>query len=215
MLLYRRAKARRKRRKLYAVDQEVTTIMNLEFSFTVLTNVWLVAELLIALFTTTRQGQGKIQDRGTQIILWVVIIGSFKIEEWMHKFFPMNMPGSYSWLLPAALTILILGLGVRLIAVVTLGRAFSANVAMRAGQALQRSGPYRLVRHPSYLGLELILLAAALHTRTWACFAIALVPPTLAVLYRIHVEELALRRAFGADYEDYSRHTKRLIPGLY
>ena len=40
-------------------------------------------------------------------------------------------------------------------------------------------------------------------------------PPTLAVLYRIHVEETALRLAFGADYEDYSRSTKRLIPGVY
>jgi protein-S-isoprenylcysteine O-methyltransferase len=71
------------------------------------------------------------------------------------------------------------------------------------------------VRHPSYLGLELILLALALHASAWACFAVALVPSTLAVLYRIHVEEIALRRAFGADYEDYSRETKRLIPGVY
>ena len=189
--------------------------MNLEFFFIVLTNVWLVGELLIALFTTTRHGEGKIQDRGTQIILWVVIVASFKIEEWMHRFFPIDMPGSHSWLLPAALGILLFGLGVRFIAVFTLGRAFSANVAMRAGQSLQRSGLYRLVRHPSYLGLELILLALALHTRTWPCFAVAFVPSTLAVVYRIHVEETALRLAFGADYEDYSHSTKRLIPGVY
>jgi protein-S-isoprenylcysteine O-methyltransferase Ste14 len=35
------------------------------------------------------------------------------------------------------------------------------------------------------------------------------------VLYRIYVEETALRLAFGADYEDYRRCTKRLIPGVY
>ncbi len=189
--------------------------MNLEFFFSALTNVWLVGEILIALFTTTRQGEGKIQDRGTQIILWVVIVASFKIDDWMHRFFPIDMPGSYGWLLPVAFGILILGLGVRAVATVTLGRAFSANVATRAGQRLQRSGLYRLVRHPSYLGLELILLAFALHARTWACFAVVLVTPTLAVLYRIHVEETALRLAFGANYEDYSRSTKRLIPGVY
>ncbi len=72
-----------------------------------------VGEILLAVFTQTRQGEGKIQDRGTQIILWVVIIASFKIEEWMQSFFAVDMPGSYSWLLPAALGILILGLGVR------------------------------------------------------------------------------------------------------
>jgi protein-S-isoprenylcysteine O-methyltransferase Ste14 len=140
--------------------------MNLEFSFRALTTVWGVGEILLAVFTQTRQGEGKIQDRGTQIVLWVVIIGSFKIEEWMHGFLPVDMPGSYSWLRPAALGILILGLGVRIVAIVTLGGAFSTNVATRAGQSLQRSGLNGLVRHPSYLGLELILLAFALHAHT-------------------------------------------------
>jgi protein-S-isoprenylcysteine O-methyltransferase Ste14 len=191
------------------------TIMNLEFLFNALAAVWVVGEILIALITTTGRRQGKIQDRGTQIILWVVIVASLNIVGWIHKFFPVDMPGSYSWLRPTAFGILILGLGIRAVAVVTLGRAFSANVAMRAGQGLQRSGLYALVRHPSYLGLELIFLAFALHSRTWACFAVVLVPPTLAVLYRIHVEETALRLAFGGDYEDYSRNTKRLIPGIY
>lgn len=189
--------------------------MNLEFFFNTLTTVWVSGEILIALFTTTREGKGSIQDRGTQIILWIVIIASFKLDEWMHRFFPFDMPGSHSWLLPAAVAILIIGLGVRATAIATLGRAFSANVAMRTGQKLQRSGLYALVRHPSYVGLELILMACALHARTWACFAVVLVPPTLALLYRIHVEETALRLAFGDEYEDYSRTTKRLIPGIY
>jgi protein-S-isoprenylcysteine O-methyltransferase Ste14 len=189
--------------------------MNLEFIFNTLTSFWGIGEILLAVYTQTRLGEGKIRDRGTQIILWVVIIASLRIDEWMHKLFPVDMPGSYSWLPPAALGILILGLTVRIVAIANLGSAFSTNVALRAGQKLQRSGLYRLVRHPSYLGLELIFLAFALHTGTWACFAVVLVAPTLAVLYRVHVEETALRRAFGADYEDYSRSTKRLIPGVY
>jgi protein-S-isoprenylcysteine O-methyltransferase Ste14 len=189
--------------------------MSLEFLFNVLTKVWLAGEVLILLFTTTRKSGGKIQDRGTQVIIWVVIIASFWIDGWMHHLFPPNMPGSYTWLVPAAIAILILGLVVRAVALFTLGKAFSANVAVRSGQKLNRSGLYRFVRHPSYLGLELIFLACALHTRAWACFAVVLIPPTLAVLYRIHVEETALRLAFGADYVDYSRETKRLIPGIY
>jgi protein-S-isoprenylcysteine O-methyltransferase Ste14 len=39
--------------------------------------------------------------------------------------------------------------------------------------------------------------------------------PTAALLYRIHVEEIALTGAFGEDYVEYSRVTKRLIPGIY
>jgi protein-S-isoprenylcysteine O-methyltransferase Ste14 len=189
--------------------------MNLESLFNALGAMWALGEILIALITTTGWKQGKVQDRGTQIILWMVIFVSFNLVGWMHKFFPVDMPGSYSWLRPAALGILILGLGIRAAAIITLGRAFSANVATRAGQKLQQSGFYALIRHPSYLGLELIFLAFALHARTWVCFAVVLIPPTLAVLYRIDVEETALRAAFGADYEDYSRSTKRLIPGVY
>ncbi|HTZ72519.1 MAG TPA: isoprenylcysteine carboxylmethyltransferase family protein [Candidatus Aquilonibacter sp.] len=189
--------------------------MNLEFLFNALTSAWGVGEILLIVLTQTRRGEGKIHDRGTQIILLLVFVASFKADQWMSGFFPVDMPGSYSWLRPAALGILVLGLGVRAVAVVTLGKAFSVNVAMRSGQKLERRGLYSLVRHPSYLGLELILVAFALHTRTWACFAVVFVPPTLAVLYRIHIEETALRLAFGADYEDYSRSTKRLIPGVF
>jgi protein-S-isoprenylcysteine O-methyltransferase Ste14 len=189
--------------------------MNLELFYNVLAAVWVVGEILIALITTTGRGQGKVQDRGTQILLWIVIIASLNSVGWIHKYFPVDMPGSYTWLRPAAFAILVLGLGIRAVAIFTLGRAFSANVAVRSGQRLQRSGLYRLVRHPSYFGLELIFLGFALHSRTWACFAVILVPPTLAVLYRIHVEENALHLAFGSEYEDYRRSTKRLIPGVY
>ncbi len=188
---------------------------NFAFWFDVLTKVWVAGEILIVLLTQTWRGKGKILDGGTQILLWVVIIASFQVDARLHKIFPVDMPGSSSWLLPAAVGVLVVGLAVRAVAIVTLGRAFSTNVAMREGQRLQRGGLYGLVRHPSYFGLELILLACALHARTWACFAVILVPPTLALLYRIHVEEKALRMAFGDDYEEYCRNTKRLIPGVY
>ena len=183
--------------------------------WTILTSAWLLGEIGIALFTRTDSSQGKVQDRGTQLLLWVVIVGSFWIDGRMHDFLPADMPGRHSLLRPLAIALFLSGLAIRATAIVTLGRAFSANVAVRDSQTLRRSGLYRLVRHPSYLGLEIVFLAAGLHSRTWACFAICFIPPTLALLYRIHIEEIALRRAFGSAYDDYARTTKRLIPGLY
>lgn len=189
--------------------------MNVEFCFRVLSEIWVAGEILILVFTTTWRGKGKIQDHGSQILLWVVIIASFKVDDWLHRIYPVDMPGAGSWLRPLALGMMVAGLVLRAASVYTLGRAFSANVAVRAGQQLKRDGLYALVRHPSYSGLEMILLACGLHSRTWVCLAVILVPPTLAMLYRIHVEEDALRRAFGAEYDGYSRTRKRLIPGLY
>jgi len=70
------------------------------------------------------------------------------------------------------------------------------------------------VRSPrSFRGSRFV--SFALHSRTWVCFSIILILPTLALLYRIYVEEIALRLAFRADYEGYSRTTKRLIPCIY
>ncbi|MFY9747909.1 MAG: isoprenylcysteine carboxylmethyltransferase family protein [Acidobacteriaceae bacterium] len=181
----------------------------------VLGAAWVVGEIAIALFTRTGSSEGKVQDRGTQVLIWVVIVGCFWSNGWMHGHFPFDMPGRGSVLVPLSIALLVLGLAVRATAIITLGRAFSANVATRASQTLNRAGLYRLVRHPSYLGLEIIFLAAGLHSRTWACLAIDFIPPTLAVLYRIHVEEQALLGAFGAEYAEYSRTTKRLIPGIY
>jgi protein-S-isoprenylcysteine O-methyltransferase Ste14 len=125
------------------------------------------------------------------------------------------MPFNHDALRWSGLALLIAGLVVRIAAIVTLGRAFSANVAIRTEQTVQRAGLYRLVRHPSYLGMEIIFLAAGLHAHNWISLGILLVLPTIGVLARIRVEEAALLGAFGEDYADYMRTTKRLIPGVY
>lgn len=192
------------------------TVMSMqELLWKILTDAWVLGEIAVAIFTYTRPSEGKVQDRGTQILLWIVIFGSFFAGGWMHRYFPADMPGRHSVLVPLAIVLIVLGLAIRATAIFNLGKAFSANVATRASQTLNRSGLYRFVRHPSYLGLEIIFLAAGVHSRTWVCLAIEFIPPTLALLYRIHVEEIALRRAFGADYDDYARTTKRLVPGIY
>jgi protein-S-isoprenylcysteine O-methyltransferase Ste14 len=114
-----------------------------------------------------------------------------------------------------SVAILAAGLAIRWTAVATLGKKFSANVAIHASQTLHRSGLFRFVRHPSYTGLLLIFVALGIHTRSWWGLAVMLIPTTAALLYRIHVEEAALVVAFGQEYRDYSRTTKRLIPGIY
>ena len=38
---------------------------------------------------------------------------------------------------------------------------------------------------------------------------------TIFLLFRIRIEEKMLIEAFGEDYEEYKRNTKRLIPYIY
>lgn len=188
--------------------------MNLSRLWVWLMYGWAAGEILLALLVRARRSQRNIQDQGTQFILWGVIFGSIFALEWVYRLVPAAIPGGH-WLRLIAVVLMILGLTVRITAILTLGRSFTVNVATHAAQTIQRSGLYSIVRHPSYLGLEICFLAVGLHTRNWACLVFMLVVPTLAVLYRIHIEEKALLGAFGAEYADYSRTTKCLIPGIY
>jgi protein-S-isoprenylcysteine O-methyltransferase Ste14 len=189
--------------------------MSLATLWTVLYFAWIVMEIVIALATRIRHAEGNVQDRGTQVLLWVVIILSITLSGWMRHLELADMRMSERWLRPASVAVFAAGLAARIAAILTLGKWFSANVATHAGQTILRKGLYKIVRHPSYLGLEMIFLAIGLHAHDWACMAAALIPTTLAVLYRIRVEEQALLGAFGAEYAGYMRTTKRLIPGVY
>ena len=118
----------------------------------------------------------------------------------------MPFAGSAScWSPPAAL---------RLWPVFVLGRRFSGLVAIQPGHELVTSGVYRVIRHPSYLGLLVNPLGWALTFRSGVGVlpTAFLIPPLLA---RIHAEERLLKTQFGGDYDAYRSRTSRLIPGIY
>jgi protein-S-isoprenylcysteine O-methyltransferase Ste14 len=176
---------------------------------------WLASETILAVVTHTRKSGGKVSDRGSLVVIWGTIFAAIMTAGWVNDRVPAPMfPGAH-WPRYAALTLMIGGLLLRWTAILSLGKAFSVNVAIRKEQALNQSGLYRIVRHPSYSGMMLCFAAMALAERNWISAAILLVPISAAVLYRIHVEEAALIGAFGAEYVAYSSTTKRLIPGVY
>jgi protein-S-isoprenylcysteine O-methyltransferase Ste14 len=176
---------------------------------------WIAGEVVIAIGTRRRAGSANVQDRGTQILLWVIIVLSLTLSGFLRALLPAGFRWHIHWLNLLSVVLFVLGLSVRIAAILTLGHSFTANVVTRPDQKLNRSGLYRIVRHPSYLGMEIILMAIGLHSGGWLTMITAFVPPTLAVLYRIRVEEAALMGAFGNEYEAYRQATKRLIPGLY
>jgi protein-S-isoprenylcysteine O-methyltransferase Ste14 len=189
--------------------------MSLSIVFKYLFWLWTASEILILVVTRTGRKGGQVKDRGSLLILWPVIFCSITAAIWCGESHQPTMWGGAPWLKLLALLLLIAGLAVRWTAIWTLGRSFSANVAIHATQTLNRSGLFRWVRHPSYSGMLLIFAAVGIRERNWVSLAIMLVFPTAALLYRIHVEEMALTEAFGPEYTQYQRETKRLLPGIY
>ena len=107
-----------------------------------------------------------------------------------------------------------LGGALRLWPVFVLGDRFSGLVAIQPGHALVTRGVYRVIRHPSYLGLLVGSLGWVLAFNSWVgvLLAAALLPPLVA---RMNAEEGLLVSQFGDEYEAYRAHTARLIPGIY
>jgi protein-S-isoprenylcysteine O-methyltransferase Ste14 len=115
----------------------------------------------------------------------------------------------------AGVFLLLAGTAIRWTAVFTLGSYFTVNVAILEGHRIVRHGIYRFIRHPSYTGLLLRYLGFGLAFANWLSLALIFLPLCVATLYRIRVEEAALRERFGEEYLSYTRATKRLIPGIY
>ncbi|MFJ8311209.1 MULTISPECIES: methyltransferase family protein [unclassified Streptomyces] len=107
------------------------------------------------------------------------------------------------------------GIGLRLWAIVTLGRFFRGTVHVQQDHQVVRSGPYRWVRHPAYSGILLAGLALGVTLDNAAALLVLLAGGALALGYRIHVEEKLLSQALGAAYTQYAAVTRRLIPGVW
>ncbi len=95
-----------------------------------------------------------------------------------------------------------------------LGKQYSPEVTIQAGHRLVTSGPYRLVRHPRYLGIFLLAAGMSLVFRSWIGLAATLLF-TAVLLQRIKDEEAMLHTEFGQQWEDYTRKTWRLIPFVF
>jgi protein-S-isoprenylcysteine O-methyltransferase Ste14 len=95
-----------------------------------------------------------------------------------------------------------------------LGPAWSFVPKADQGTGLVTTGPYRLVRHPIYLGLALLAVGEALAFGSWPALMIVLsgIGPTFA--WRARAEEKLLSRTFGERYAVYRQRTKMIIPHL-
>lgn len=117
-----------------------------------------------------------------------------------------------SWFFYPRIVLMILGILIRQWAIAILGPFFSVEIGIQEGQKVVDKGPYRLVRHPSYTGVLLILVGIGLTLQSWGAILTVLMIFRLTYSYRIYVEERALVSGLGDEYIKYSKRTKRLIP---
>jgi protein-S-isoprenylcysteine O-methyltransferase Ste14 len=169
----------------------------------------------VALFSGANLSPGEREDRANR---WV--IAAFGLIGVLAAYLPAYTDCKEFWVLDGdavrwlGVVLFAAGGALRLWPLFVLGHRFSGLVAIQPGHRLVTSGVYRVIRHPSYLGLLINSLGWALAFRSviGVVLAALLVPPLAA---RIGAEERLLRTQFGDEYDVYCRRTSRLIPGLY
>ncbi len=176
--------------------------------------VWALPERIGSFWLrSARDVSARRQDRGS----YFVVIGGIAVGLAVGFVFASDWrSAAIPWFRPqvtiAGIVLMLLGVGLRWWSVATLGRYFTFDVAVRSTQSVVQSGPYRFVRHPAYSGMLLTLLGLGLSLANWASLVAILAGSLIGLLYRIHVEERALREALGQPYTDYMRRTRRFIP---
>jgi protein-S-isoprenylcysteine O-methyltransferase Ste14 len=173
-----------------------------------------LSEVALLVFKRTGNPSQAAGDRGSLRLLWFSIIASTGVAALLRSQ-PMSvfqMPRSTVEVI--AVCLLGGGLFVRWIAILSLGRMFTVDVAIQEKHRLVQTGMYRHVRHPSYTGLLLEFLGLSVYFGSWICLSVVMVPITAALFYRIRCEERALAAEFGPRYEEYRARTKAIIPGI-
>ena len=109
--------------------------------------------------------------------------------------------------------ITVLGILGYILSLLSLRRNWSLSASIKEGHKLVRSGPYRLIRHPMYSSMTVMVLGSGLLT---ANYAIILCTPIVGIVYYVRgkKEEELLRGEFP-EYDRYARETRMLIPGIF
>jgi protein-S-isoprenylcysteine O-methyltransferase Ste14 len=185
------------------------TIQTLIFACTIL--AWFIFEARQAL---KRRSEASSADRGSLLILRIWIFVAVLAANLAAGFPAASLPDGDVWF-GIGIVLMWCGIGLRLWSFMTLGRYFTFTVMTSSDQPVITTGPYNFLRHPSYLGILLVLTGIGATYANWLSLAALAVLPPLGFVYRIRVEEKALSSTLGSAYTSYASARKRLIPFVW
>ena len=137
---------------------------------------------------------------------FVVVLGLFYLRRW---------GGTYESTTATQITgTVLVGLGMvgYILPHFYLRSNWSLSASIREGHKLIKNGPYKLVRHPMYSSMTLVVFGSGFLI---ANYLILLITPVVFIIYfiRARKEEALLNEEFP-EYNQYARRTKMLIPGI-
>jgi len=160
----------------------------------------------------SREGATKIAGIGGRLVALAFVIATTVVATLTPRVFPAAAirPGAVAF--AAGMVVLLAGLVLRGWSFKALGQYFTHTVMVSSDQPVIASGPYRVLRHPSYTGIILAAIGIGLASANCADLAGLLLLTLTALLWRIRIEEAALMTTLGDRYRAYAAQHKRLVP---
>ena len=176
--------------------------------------LWGLAAVVLSLARPARAHDTTRVERDPLAMLGLVVlpVAIPPVAAWGGRaaLWPLPAPGLLGW---AGVTLVAVGLWVRVSAMRQLGARFSPLVSLQREHALETTGWYARVRHPGYLGALLANAGAAV------AFGSAVALPLVAAMavfqwLRVRREERLLAEHFGDSWRAYAARTGALLPRL-
>ncbi len=183
--------------------------------YDIFVSLFTLSEVVLLVLKRSKKALVKSQNDGKSLLfLWLVILVCLTIGYIVAR--------KHTWITGgpviaeiSGVSVIIAGFIIRWIAIIQLGNMFTVDVAISSVHFLKTDGIYKIVRHPSYLGLLLIIAGLALLLNNVLSCIIIIIPIFLIINYRISVEEKALGGEFDNQYQQYKLKVKKIIPLLY
>jgi protein-S-isoprenylcysteine O-methyltransferase Ste14 len=191
----------------YFGDHTVTLVL---FLVTVVT--WIGLELRQSV---KRRAEAELSDRGSYFVARAGVGAGWIVAALSPSRLPGAAIGGEPVIFAVGFVVAWAGIGLRWWAFHTLGRYFTFRVQTSPDQPVISNGPYRVLRHPGYAGVELVLIGMGLLYDNWIGVAATLIFPMLGLANRIRVEERALNDALGEPYRAFASTRKRMIPFVW
>lgn len=165
-------------------------------------------------FTVKETSDQKNSDRFSVVLILCMSFISVVVPvvDWAYFTTAQN---SFDGITVLGILMIVTGITFRALAVRYLGKYFTPTVQIKDDHRLVTSGPYSIVRHPSYTGAFLAIVAGGVVLESLTGFIISCIAMIIAYYVRIGIEEKELTAWFGNDYLLYKKRTKMIIPYVW
>jgi protein-S-isoprenylcysteine O-methyltransferase Ste14 len=93
-----------------------------------------------------------------------------------------------------------------------LGKNYSSKPTIFQTHRLVTTGPYKYVRHPSYVGSFIVMIAFVMISKSFLSLIYALFIALPFGIYKIKIEERMLEKKFGKKFKTYKQKVPMIFP---